>query len=194
MPVFFKERSLMCILSCTLGMTAAARASILEFHADINGICATTGSPGTGTGTFTLDTTTGLLEWEIVISGLTSPELAAHLHGPITPGCGAVGNGVVLLSLLTGSPKIGSETLTAQQQQDLMDGLFYVNIHTDDFLSGEISGEIVFVPPPVPTMSLWGLIALALLILTGQTIEIRHRIRSMSVQRHTHQESGIHPL
>lgn len=180
MLVFSKERSLVCILWCALAITGAARASVLEFHADINGTCATTGSPATGTGTFTLDTTTGLLEWEIVLSGLTSPELAAHIHGPITPGCGAMGNGDVAFGLSIGSPKIGSATLTAQQQQELSDGLFYVNIHTDDFVSGEISGEIEIVPPPVPTTSLWGLIALALFVLTGATIGIRHRIRSMS--------------
>ena len=91
-----------------------------------------------------------------------------------------MGNGDVVFGLSIGSPKIGSATLTAQQQQELSDGLFYVNIHTDDFVSGEISGEIEIDPPPVPTTSLWGLIALALFVLTGATIGIRHRIRSMS--------------
>lgn len=178
MLVFCQERFLVLVLSCTLAVTGAARASVLEFDVDISGTCAATGSPGTGTGTFTLDTNTGLLEWEIVISGLTSPEIGAHIHGPITPGCGAMGNGEIVLGLSSGSPKIGSATLTAQQQQELSDGLYYVNIHTDAFLSGEISGEIE--GPPVPTVSTWGMIALALLVLTGATIGIRYRIRRLS--------------
>ena len=93
MRLFFQERSLVFLLACVLAVAGTAHASVLEFHVDISGTCAATGSPGTGTGTFTLDTNTGLLEWEIVISGLTSPEIGAHIHGPITPGCGAMGNG-----------------------------------------------------------------------------------------------------
>ncbi len=178
MLLFSQERALVFILACALSVTAAARAPVLEFHTDLNGTCAATGSPASGTGSFRLDTNTGLFEWEIVFSGLTSPEFTAHIHGPITPGCGAMGNGDVLVGLPIGSPKIGFTTLTAPQQQDLLDGLFYVAIHTDAFLSGEIAGEIA--GPPVPTVSLWGLIALALSVLTGATIGIRHQIRSLS--------------
>lgn len=177
MRLFSRERALACILACAWPVTVAARASVLEFHTDLNGTCAATGSPASGTGSFSLDTNTGLFEWEIVFSGLTSPEFTAHIHGPITPGCGAMGNGEVLVGLPLGSPKIGSTTLTVPQQQDLLDGLFYVAIHTDAFLSGEIAGEIT--GPPVPTVSLWGLIALALVVLAGGTIGIRHQIRSL---------------
>ena len=120
MPEFQRERTLVCIFSCVLAVSAAD-ASVLEFHADINGTCAATGSPGTGTGTFTLDTDTGLFEWVIVISG-TAPEWAAHIHGPISPGCGAMGMGDAFIVLQTGSPKIGSTVLTPQKQQDLLDG------------------------------------------------------------------------
>ena len=174
---FCRERCLVCIFSFLMAVTGAAHASVLEFHADLSGACAATGSPGTGTGTFTLDTDTGLFEWVIVISG-TAPEWAAHIHGPISPGCGAMGMGDAFITLPTGSPKIGSATLTPQQQQDLFDGLFYVNIHTDGFDQGEISGEIE--GPPVPAISTWGMIALALLVLTVATISIRYRIKSLS--------------
>lgn len=176
MHPFCRERSLVFVFSFALAVTAAADASILELHAEISGTCAGTGSPGTGTGTFTLDTDTGLLEWVIVFSGLTSIEWAAHIHGPISPGCGAMGMGNAFVSLPTGSPKIGSTTLTAQQQQDLLDGLLYVNIHTDAFDQGEIAGEIE--GPPVPAVSTWGMTTLALLVLTVATIAIRYRIRS----------------
>ena len=89
-----------------------------------------------------------------------------------------MGMGDAFLSLPIGNPKIGSAILTAQQQQDLLAGLTYVNIHTDGFDQGEISGEIE--GPPVPSISTWGMIALALLVLTVATISIRYRIRSLS--------------
>lgn len=182
MLVFPPKRSLVCVLSCALAVTGAARASVLEFHADLTGTCVGSGSSATGSGTFTLDTSTGLFEWVIVHGSFASGELAAHIHGPqFTPICALPPSDVgLLVTLSSGSPKIGSTTLNNSQRQDLLAGRFYVNIHSNDNFSGEIKGIIVFVPPPVPTMSLWGLMTLALLILTGQTIEIRRRIRSMS--------------
>ncbi|MCH7925528.1 MAG: CHRD domain-containing protein [Planctomycetes bacterium] len=173
MRVFFQERSLVFLLACVLAVAGAARAEVVELHADLDGICAASGSPATGTGTFTLDTTTGLFEWEIVHSNFSSSEFNAHVHGPLASPCGLQADAKVIVFLSSGSPKIGSETLTEQQQQDLLDGLFYVNIHTDDFTPGEIKGKIEVVQPPVPTASLWGLITLALAVLTGGTIGIR---------------------
>ena len=184
MRVFLQQRSPGFIFSCVLAVAGAARADVVEFHADLDGICASSGSPATGTGTFTLDTTTGLFEWEIVHTAFSSPEFNAHVHGPLASPCGLQADAKVIVFLSSGSPKVGSETLTAQQQQDLLDGLFYVNIHTDAFTPGEIKGRIEFIPPPVPTASLWGLIALALAVLTGGTIGIRHQPQSVIVMAH----------
>lgn len=153
---------------------AEARAEILEFKAEIDGNCAGTGSPGTGTGTFTLDTDNGLFQYEIVFSGLTSTEEFAHIHGPISPACGSFGGGAIVITLPLGSPKVGAEILTTQQQQDLIDGLYYVNIHTTAFASGEISG-VIFQDVPAPTVSEWGLAVLVLLLLTAGTTVLYRR-------------------
>lgn len=183
MLVSQKKPSVVFVLSCALAVTGAARASVFEFQADLTGACVGSGSSATGTGTFTLDTTTGLFEWVIVHDSFASGELAAHIHGPqFSPICDLPPSDAgILVSLSNGSPKIGSTTLSASQQTDMLASRYYVNIHSNDFGSGEIKGIIEFIPPPVPTVSLWGLVALALVILAGATIGIRHRIRSVSV-------------
>ena len=184
MRVFIQDRSLGFFLSCVLAVAGAAHAEVVDLNADLDGICAASGSPATGTGTFTLDTDTGLFEWNIVHSNFSSSEFNAHVHGPLASPCGLQADAEVIVFLSTGSPKTGSETLTAQQQQDLLDGLFYVNIHTDDFTPGEIKGKIEVVPPPVPTASLWGLMALALAVLTCGTIGLRHQPKPVSTMAH----------
>lgn len=183
MLVSQKKPTVVFVLSCAFAVTGAARASVFEFQADLTGTCVGSGSSATGSGTFTLDTSTGLFEWVIVHDSFESGELVAHIHGPhLSPICDLPpSDSSALVTLPSGSPKIGSTTVNSEQQQDLLANRFYVNIHSNDYFSGEIKGIIEFIPPPVPTVSLWGLIALALLILAGATIGIRHRIRSVSV-------------
>ena len=101
------------------------------------------GSTGTGTGSFTLDTDTGLVNYNIVFSGLIGAETQSHVHGA-APMC--VGAGVVY-PLPLGSPKIGSTTLNAAQMADMIAGLHYVNIHSSFNGSGEIRGQVVVKEP-----------------------------------------------
>ena len=69
-----------------LFMCTPARADLIEFTVELDGAqaasCAGTGSPGTGSGTFTLDTATGVVSYNITISGLVSGEGLSHVHGP----------------------------------------------------------------------------------------------------------------
>ena len=63
------------------------------------------GSPGTGQGCLTLNPNpSGTLSFEISFSGLLSPEVAAHIHGPAAAGS----NAGVLFPLPLGSLKIGA--------------------------------------------------------------------------------------
>lgn len=109
-----------------------------------------------GTGLVTLDTVTNQLDWNITFSGLITPEIAAHFHGPAPVGV----NAGVQISLALGSPKIGSQIITAAQEADVLAGLWYVNIHSQTFPGGEIRGQVV--PEPM-TVMLLGLGGLALL-------------------------------
>ena len=152
-----------------------ARAELIEFTASVDGPqaddCGGTGSTGTGSGTFTLDTATGIVSFEITFSGLGSPESNAHVHGPAAQ---CVGAGI-LYGLPPGSPKSGvSPALTALQQADMIAELHYVNIHSDAFPLGEIRGQIRRVEA-IPAISKWGLGAVALLVLAAGAIVFGRR-------------------
>jgi len=97
-----------------------------------------TGSGGTGSATLSLDTSTGLLNWNIVFSDLSSSNTVNHMHGAAPVGI----NAAVQVGLDPGSPSIGDTALNAAQQADLLAGLWYINIHTEDFPAGEIRGQI----------------------------------------------------
>jgi hypothetical protein len=95
-----------------------------------------------GMGTFSYETATRELVYDIEFSGLSSPETAAHFH------IGAPGvAGPVAIGLPAGSPKQGKATLTVEQETALFAGLFYVNIHTQMNGAGEIRGQLQ--PTPI---------------------------------------------
>ena len=91
-----------------------------------------------GAGTATYNTVTRGLTLNLPYSSLSSTEVAAHIHGPAARGA----NAGVLHSLSAANPKTDTVTLTAQQETNLYAGQLYVNIHTSNFPSGEIRGQI----------------------------------------------------
>ena len=70
--------------------------------------------------------------------------MAAHFHGPAEPGKNA---GVADLDFGKrqefASPFKGSVKLTDAQAADLMDGQWYVNLHTKANPGGELRGQLV---------------------------------------------------
>lgn len=114
---------------------------------------------GGGTGSFRLDTINNELRLSIQFSGLSSEVTVAHIHGPAAPGI----NGPVVYNLTPPDNPI-SMTIplvdpggypVAQQIDDLLNELWYVNIHTVNHPVGEIRGQIIPLTPPcepiVPT-------------------------------------------
>jgi hypothetical protein len=66
-----------------------------------------------------------------------------HFHGPAPAGANAgVQVNIGLISGLT-SPSIGNTIITALQGTDLLNGLWYINIHTGQFAGGEIRGQVL---------------------------------------------------
>jgi hypothetical protein len=132
-------------LALVVGLALAPGAAPAAIHtfdvASIDGAQETppNASTSTGSATLTLDDSTGIATFNITHNCCDSGEILAHVHGPAAPGVPA---GIVY-SLPLGSPKVGSSpALTPQQQADMLAGLHYVNIHSNDFVGGEIRGQI----------------------------------------------------
>jgi hypothetical protein len=121
---------------------APAMAETVQFHADLSAKSETppTDSSGKGSADVTYDSAAKKLTWRIDYSGLTGPATAAHFHGPAETGKPA-GVAVPITGDLS-SPLAGSATITDAQAQDLMDGKYYINLHTGAHKDGEIRGQV----------------------------------------------------
>ncbi len=106
-----------------------------------------TGSPGTGYAAVTIDEDAEDYSavWHVTWENLSSPVTGIHFHfgapgqeGPIRVDVGAI-------SGLT-SPSIGATIVPNGPIHELMDGLWYINIHTVNFPDGEIRGQVIMRP------------------------------------------------
>jgi hypothetical protein len=88
--------------------------------------------------------TTGAALVSLAFSGMTSPTVAAHIHGSALPGV----NAPILfplpipLGVTAGQINDFAIMLTPTQLQDMKAGLFYFNVHTVNNPGGEIRGQI----------------------------------------------------
>jgi hypothetical protein len=123
-----------------------AQADQITFQADLASAAEVppVTSPGKGSATASLDTTTKTLTWTVTYSGLSGPATAGHIHGPAALGANA---GVLVpFSGDLASPIKGSATLTDAQVSDLEAGKWYVNLHTAANKPGEIRGQLLRTP------------------------------------------------
>ncbi|MBL9171205.1 MAG: CHRD domain-containing protein [Verrucomicrobiales bacterium] len=87
------------------------------------------------------------LSFTITYAGLSSPAVAAHIHGPAA----ASGVGGVLIDLGpfkgdgfgTSGRLLGEVTLTAEQKAFILGNRTYVNIHTVNHPAGELRGQAI---------------------------------------------------
>ncbi len=135
------------------GLPVATEASVIELSAAMDGPSANagegTGSPGTGFASVIFDDVTKDLSWNITWAGLLGSPFAMHFHGPALPNQDAgiqIDTGVLNGGDL-GPPVNGSAILSAAQEDDLLNGLWYLNVHTSVFSLGEIRGQVV-IPEP----------------------------------------------
>ena len=114
-----------------------------------------------GTAQIALDPATNLLGWKIEWNNLSGPAVGMHFHGAADFGeTAGVQVDVGGISGLT-SPSIGSTVISDEFESQLLDGLWYLNIHTDANGPGEIRGQVV--PEPASGM----LLLLSLISFTG---------------------------
>ena len=106
-------------------------------------------SAGTGTGTVLLNAAEDRIAVNLSFSGLSGNAVAAHIHGPAAMGA----NAAILFDFSGVTPAATSGTIpeqtfaiTAAQAAQLKAGQFYFNVHTANFPSGEIRGQILLAP------------------------------------------------
>jgi hypothetical protein len=73
---------------------------------------------------------------------LGGAETMAHFHGPAPPGLRAG----IRVFLSTGTPNDGSTTISPSLGTELLDGLWYLNIHATQCLAGELRAQVSFAP------------------------------------------------
>ena len=135
----------------------------------------TGGEIGTG---ITFDDVTNLLTLNVGwgssqgFTDLTSLANNSHIHGPVASnnGNGFTQTTGVFVNLTRSSSAVTGGTFTdapiqftAPQAADLMNGKFYINLHTTTNGGGEMRGFLVAVPEPTaPLLGLLGLGAVAM--------------------------------
>jgi hypothetical protein len=129
-------------MSSAILISSPSLAEQMKFKADISASqeVPPNDSAGKGTAHITFDTASRNLSWTIEYSGLTGPLTAGHFHGPAGPG---ENGGVEVPLKKLKSPIKGSATLAKDQAKALLDGKFYVNLHTAAHGDGEIRGQVV---------------------------------------------------
>ncbi len=98
-------------------------------------------SAGAGEANVALDLKNDKLIWTITYSGLSGTVTGAHFHGPA-----AVGSKADVAVPIKGdmlSPIKGEATITDEQKTQLLEGKWYVNLHTAANPDGEIRGQVI---------------------------------------------------
>jgi hypothetical protein len=119
---------------------SGAQAQITSYSATINAAQETppTTSTSTGSGLFTFNQSTNMMNYSISFTPLGSTEIAAHIH----QGAFGVAGGVIV-PLPLGSTISGSVAIPAAQVANVLSGNTYCNFHSQIFQGGEIRGQLV---------------------------------------------------
>lgn len=164
-----------CAAMLCIGVQAHAATIVFNFPITGNQQVPPNASGGTGVCGVTLDDDTGAVSVFCTFSGLGSDAIAAHIHG-------LAGNGFntgVLVSLTptfaTSGTITGNGVLDPSDVTGMLDGLTYINLHSETYPGGELRGQVLVTSRPVPAASTWFLIAMAVLLLVVGTFALRRR-------------------
>jgi len=135
------------LLASLVLLTAPAGAETVKFQAMLDQNQAvpapTAVADAGGRAYFTLETDSNEIAWVIEYYSLSGEIVAIHIHGPA--GYGEAGD--VAVAIDNTSETVGKLTssaqISAEQVQQLMDGLWYVNVHTELNGPGEIRGQLI---------------------------------------------------
>ena len=117
-------------------------AHLVTFTTRLNGESAVPPADSSATGQLDAlyDSSSGLLRWKVVWSGLRGTITAVQFHGPA--GNGQNAPPTVIWPAPFGPTYEGRAILTPQQARDLLSGRWYVNVSTTVYPSGELRGQL----------------------------------------------------
>ncbi len=147
------------VIGGAIVLSSTAPASTITYNFEISGSqeVPAVDTPATGLGLVTIDTETNLLAWNITYQDLIGTMTVAHFHGPADFGVNA---GIQVDITASGTPGthsgsfIGEATISNEQLADLLDGLWYVNIHSTFSPPGEIRGQVIPAPGAIGLLAL----------------------------------------
>ena len=129
------------VTSCSPIKDAPDQKDTVEFEATVNGAQEVPSTPSTATGTMTGTYNKKMKELSYTINYTGITPSAGHIH--LAPGGPGTNGGFFhTLNPLT-SPISGKVVLTQLQENALMEGRLYVNLHTERYSAGEIRGNIM---------------------------------------------------
>jgi hypothetical protein len=119
----------------------AAQADTIHFAATLTGAGENPANSSQGKGELSaeLERNEHVLTYRATYTGLSGPATMAHFHGPAEPGANAP---PVVVVKDPSSPISGTAILTPAQQDDLLAGKWYFNVHTQANPGGEIRGQV----------------------------------------------------
>ncbi|MEK6891447.1 MAG: CHRD domain-containing protein [Nanoarchaeota archaeon] len=113
----------------------------MKFSANLTGNQQNPGvdTNASGFGEFFMNKTDNTLRYDIHYTGLMGNETFSHIHGFSVRDV----NSNVLFNLSLGESKSGIWNYSEPQEEKIVEGLTYVNVHSDMFPNGEIGGQIL---------------------------------------------------
>lgn len=136
-------------LAATVALPASAEE--LKFMADLTGAAEVPAveTEAMGMAAVTVDTEAMTVTWTLAHQGLSGDPVAGHFHGPAS--AEETAPPVVDLTVdaeetegeaVPADIAAGSSAITEEGLQQLRDGMWYVNIHTEANPDGEIRGQV----------------------------------------------------
>lgn len=137
------RRKVPAYLALALIAVFASGRVVAEVHQFVvlpDGICAGSGSAASGIGTFFLDTEKGEVTYAFTLTGVAP--LASHIHGP-SDNCDDSPDSPIIWAFSGLVEESGSYPLTPEQQDEMLAGMHWMNVHTNSAPRGEIRGRVV---------------------------------------------------